>query len=505
MSGTIVATRLQQALTLHRRGAIAEAALVYQSVLADQPGNADALHLLGMARRSQGQGEEAVTLIRQALRLAPAHVEAWYNLGNALSSLERFAEATEAYREATALRPNHAEAWYNQAIALARLDQASEAIGAYERALALQPRHIGARHNLANLLIETGRPLDGIRGMREVLALEPGLPEAHYNLALALLRMGDYGLGFKEYEWRWQSAGFPSLPRHTALASWDGGRLAGRRLLVHAEQGLGDTLQFVRLVALLRPFGGSITLEVPAPLVRLLEGVAGADRVIAQARTPADVDLGVPLMSLPHRLGLTLGAIPRRGAYLQAPPDRVAAWRRCRGGDGQISVGLCWRGNPLAPIDRGRSIGEPALLEPLTRVNGVRLISLLKLTADDLVAHDGATGWRVAGLPFTLEHPGPEYDVGEDAFLDAAGVMMNLDLIISTDTALAHLAAALGRPTWLMLRHVADWRWLTRRSDSPWYPSLRLFRQPAPGDWRSVIATVAETLAQLRPQPAAAA
>ena len=486
---------MREAFALHHAGDIAAAAARYEDVLSVDPDQADALHLLGVCRRQTGQPADAVALISRALALMPSLADGWYNLGNALADVGRPADAADAFARASALCPHNSEALMRFAAMLTRLDRRDDAIAAYHRVLALDAAHVACRNDLGNLLTGCGRDEEAVGLFRSLLADLPDLPEAHYNLALVLLRLGDYASGLAEYEWRWRCAGFRAPRRHAAVPAWNGKPLAGRRLLVHAEQGLGDCIQFARFVPLAASLGGSVTFEVPKPLVVLMRQISGVDRLIAQGEGVGEVDCAVPLVSLPHRLGLSLGAVGMAAPYLTAASEQIALWRRRLGSDGVRTIGVCWRGNPASPADPGRSLADPGLLAPLAVVPGVRLVSLVMPTAHAIEKAPGPTGWQMAGLPFALAHPGPDLDAGGDAFVDSAAIMASLDLVLTTDTALAHLAGALGRPVWVMLQAAADWRWLKRRADSPWYPSMRLFRQHTPGDWAGVITRVGAALA----------
>ncbi|MDW8369077.1 MAG: tetratricopeptide repeat protein, partial [Geminicoccaceae bacterium] len=362
------------------------------------------------------------------------------------------------------------------------------AIEAYRQVLVREPHHVAARHNLANLFAEGGDDLAAAAEFRHVLAIAPELAEAHYNLARVLLRLGDYGTAFAEYSWRWRVRGFPDRPRRSEIPVWNGGPIRGLTVLAQAEQGLGDTIQMVRLLPLLASLGCTVILEVPRSLVELMEGISGADRVVSADAPNIDARLRVPLFDLPAKLGLTLGSIPAAVPYLRTDPSRTAMWRERLGGpDGRHRVGICWRGNPNAPVDPGRSLSGPGELASALASPDVRLIALCLPEAHPLERSDAGLGWRLAGLSVTVEHAGTDLDAGGDAFLDTAAILQGLDLIVTTDTAVAHLAVALGRPTLLLLPAVADWRWLRGRADSPWYPTFRLLRQPRRGDWTSVL------------------
>lgn len=479
--------RLLHAFELHRAGDVEAAALLYELVLRERPEDVDARHLLGVARRQQGRAAEAVELIRGALARAEHHADAWSNLGNALADLSRFTEAAAAFARAGELRPGNVGAWYGLGLARARLGDLDGAVDAYRRALSVDPGHVPSRHNLANLLIERGRDAEAAAELRRVLSSAPELAEGHYNLARALLRLGDYVGGFAEYAWRWRAQGFPDRPRRSDLPAWDGGDVRGRVVLVQAEQGLGDTIQMVRLLPLLASLGARTILEAPPRLCRLLDGIAGAERIVAIGAPVPEAELRVPLFDLPARLGLTLGSIPDAVPYLHPEPDRRAAWASRLRPDGRLTVGLCWCGNPTSPADGGRSLERPHPLASALSAESVRLIALTEPSRHPLEPHPEGLGWRLADMPFVVEHGGPETDRGAHAFLDTAALLAEIDLVVTTDTAVAHLAGALGRPTLLLLKASPDWRWLMDRPDSPWYPSFRLIRQPSAGDWESVL------------------
>ncbi len=495
MTDDEVAATLAAAFAHHRAGRTARALDGYVRILAVHPAHPDALALAASAARSAGDAALAVELGRRAAKAAPERADIRYNLGNALSAIGDPVAATEAFRAALARDPTHADATANLALALARQGDDDGAEATYRAALALDPDHRMARLNLGNLLGEHARADESLAALREVVRRHPDLAEGHYNLGLALLRAGDWVTGFREYEWRWKTEDFASPPRHTDIPDWDGRPLAGRPLLVHAEQGLGDTLQFVRLLPLAVSLGARVTLEAPTVLVRLLTGIAGAELVTDHVDAAA-FDLQTPLMGLPHRLGLTLGALPPTTASLTADPARVTHWRqRLRlAGDAEV-VAIAWRGNPNSPADRGRSLDGAVRLAPLA-TPGRRLMAVQKLAADEMERADVASGWRVAGTgDLVVEHPGPNFDAGRDAFLDTAAVLAAADRVVTIDTSLAHLAAALGRPTEILLKRVADWRWLEDRADTPWYPTARLHRQTVAGDWSGPIASLARILA----------
>jgi len=290
--------------------------------------------------------------------------------------------------------------------------------------------------------------------------------------------IGRYKEGWTDYEWRWEAGYFPNVPL------WQGEDLKGRHLLVFSEQGLGDVIQFVRYLPLLAERKCKISFLAPAKLVRLLRPSIQPMEIVSALNGVQGIDFQVALMSLPHRFNTELASIPSKVPYLRAEAELEARWRARIGANG-LKIGIAWQGNPGGAVDKGRSIPLEKFA-PLSRIPGVRLISLQK--------HAGLD--QLLGLPkdIEIETLGDALDNGPDAFIDTAAVMNNLDLIITSDTSVAHLAGALGRPTWVALNHVPDWRWLLDREDSPWYPTLRLFRQPQLDDWDSVFAAIEREL-----------
>jgi tetratricopeptide (TPR) repeat protein len=472
-------------------------------------------YLLGLAEAARGELRGAQAHLAEAAGLAPDEAVVQYNLGVVLQLLGRTEEAASAWRQATRLEPDYADAWFNLAKAFGDLDLVGEARIAYRRLLELAPEHAPARYNLGNLLHRAGRYADAVEALRRAtavapdyaeawanlalslakaghmaeaiatsehaLALAPELVEAHWNFSQILLLAGRLRRGFEEYEWRWRRPETP--PRAFATPAWDGAPLDGRTILLYAEQGLGDTIQFVRYAPLVRARGGRVVLEAHPELVWLLRGIDGVEQVIGRGDAPPAVDCQAPLMSLPRVFGTTLESIPADVPYLRpaAPPvPRWAARPSCP------RIGLCWQGSPVNRYDRERSIPLP-LLARLSGSPGISFVSLQK----------GAGEEQLDGLPeaAAIERLGPDFDAGSDAFRDTVALLETLDLVITVDTALAHLAGALARPVWLLLPEPPDWRWLRGQPDSPWYPTMRLFRQPVAGDWASLIEALRRALA----------
>lgn len=502
MSGPALEDLLKTAFERHRSGDAAGAAVLYDAILVRNPDHVDALRLLASARRSLGDLAGALDLYERVLQLAPDNGEIggeiWFNFGNALVDAGRSAEAVPVYQRAVALQPGNADVAANLGIAYANGGAFALAADAYRLALSIDPTHKTSLHNLGNALGELGDPFGAVDNLRAVVRLYPDLAEAHYNLSLALLRLGDFAQGFAEYEWRWKTPGFPAVARHQAITDWDGRPFAGKRLLVHAEQGLGDTIQFVKLLPLVKSLGGGVILQVPERLVRLLRDVAGADQVICEDPSAGSVDLQVPLLGLPHRLLLTPGSIPSTVSYLAAEPELVDLWKHRLALDaGAKAIGSVWQGNPASPVERGRSLDGPLALAPFAVRPGLRLIALQKLEAERLEPAETPSGWKVAGLPFLLEHPGPDFDAGPDAFVDTAAIMASLSAMVSVCTAPLHLAGALGVPSVALLKRVPDWRWMMGRRDTPWYPGMHLCRQPDEKGFAPAIEMAADEIARL--------
>lgn len=431
----------QRALELHRAGRLSEAAQLYQSVAAaGEPFAADARINLGAILDEAGRHEEALAEYRQALELREGDPLALNNMGNSLMKLGSFDAAADSF-------------------ALSLLQA---------------PGCLEARVALGSALQRGGDAAGAIACFRETLQLDPACAEAHWNLSLALLLTGDYREGWLEYQWRWRRDSFTSPRRGFRQPFWDGSPLAGRRILVHAEQGFGDTIQFLRYLPLVAAAGGSVLAECQSASLRpLVQRIPGVSAVFVMGEELPDFDLQVPLLSLPYLFGTTIGDIPGKVPYLSLDPERIAAWGERIGADDSFKVGIVWAGKPVPDPFRSCSLEA---LAPLGEIPGVSFYSLQ--------LGEGAAGAAAPGLEL-IDFTGQIKD-----FDDTAALISHLDLIISVDTSVAHLAGALGKPVWLLLPKAGDWRWLLEREDSPWYPSMRLFRQERQGEWGEVIERV---------------
>jgi tetratricopeptide (TPR) repeat protein len=510
---------LAEAVDRHRRGLLDEAAALYKRVLAMRPNQPDALHLLGRIADAKhepvsalalidraiaadgyiaafhvsrgsvllslGRADEAKHALQQALRLDPDNAEAHNTLGNALLRSGERNASVESYRRALAIRPQYAEARNNLGSALRALGRLDEGETELRRAIELHPGYASALANLGLVLQEQARYGEALEACDKAISADPAHPAARGNRAMLLLLLGRLREGFAEYEWRWRMPGFATPHREFPQPMWTGDALAGRTLFVHAEQGLGSAIQFVRYAGLAGAKGGRLLLECQRPLQRLFaHSLARPGGPVAEVITKGEVlppfGCHAPLMSLPHLLGTTLDTIPGEAPYLTAPPDDIAAWRGRLSGAPRPRVGLVWAGNANHENDHNRSM--PAqFLAPLVANRRATFFSLQVPAAPDAVAVFPAGS--VVDLALMLRD-----------FAETAAVIANLDLVISVDTAVAHLAGALARPVWLLLPYVPEWRWLLERDDSPWYPTMRLFRQGKAGDWESLVKRVTEVL-----------
>ncbi len=437
---------------------------------------------LGNALLAAGRKEDAAARFRTALGLDPTHAGAHNNLGNALRALGRLDEAVACYRRAVALRPDLAGAHNNLGSTLLALHRPAEAETALRAALRCRPDDADACNNLGGALLARDRPEEALAQFRRAVALDAAQVQARFGESLALLALGRYREGWAAYESRWLDPRFCEDERSYEVPLWrnaPGSTIAGRTLLLHAEQGLGDTIQFVRYVPLVRRLGARVVLEAQAPLLRLLDGMA--DAMIEAGADLPPCDAHCPLLSLPLAFGTELPTIPATIPYLRSDTALTAAWRQALGPRTGLRVGLSISGSPEHPEDALRSI-PAALLRQLLLLPGVEF----HLVQKQLRESDAAV---LRELPGVRIHADRLSD-----FADTAALLAALDLLVSVDTSVAHLGGALGLPVWLLVQSNADFRWLRVRSDSPWYPTLLLFRQTEPQRWEPALARVADAL-----------
>jgi predicted O-linked N-acetylglucosamine transferase (SPINDLY family) len=502
----------ERALQHHQAREFSAAESIYQLILNQQPAHAGVLHYLGVLADQRGQTQRAVELMQQSIALQPGWAEAHFNLatlyqtrgqpelaiesfqktialrpdyfeahrelGGLLLQAGRLDDALTVCRSAAALRPQDPQGLSNLGTILTNMGRLDEAIEVYQQALAIRPQHIGVMTNLSHVLRETARFDESMRLLEAAVKLAPTDAEVHGHLAFLLLLRGELSRGWREYEWRFQRRSPFIVNRNFPQPQWDGSSLANQTILLHAEQGFGDALQFSRYIPLVQ--SKDTIIECFPELVKLFSTHFPGSRIIPTGEALPPFDVHCPLMTLPLRFGTTLENIPPIQNPLRAPPEVEARWaRRMREYADGLKIGLVWAGRPTHVNDRNRSI-PLATFAPLAAVTNARFFSLQK----------GPPGKQPppAGLnliDFTSEL--------ED-FTDTAGLISQLDVVIAVDTSVAHLAGAMLKPVWLLLPRAPDWRWLLDRDDSPWYPTMKLFRQKQIGDWDEVISRVVHAI-----------
>jgi Flp pilus assembly protein TadD len=461
--------QIDQAIVEHRRA--------IELGLADS----ESFNNLGSLLSSKGRLVEALSVLNQAISLNGSNARAHNTLGAVLGQLRRFDEALVAFARSLSIQPS-VIAYVNQGIVFGTLGRLDEAITAFEKALQLDPESADAHTNLGNALKGAGRFGDAVAACRKALAFRPDASVAHHNLGQILLLTGDFQNGWLEYEWRTRAAPDRIPNRRFDRPRWDGSPLVGRRLFVYGEQGFGDTIQFARFIPTVSVVAGAVTFECQPMLHRLFSRVAGVEKMISPGQSSGAFDVHCPLMSLPLVFRTNLHTIPHDVPYVSADPQLAARWRgRIDAEDRRLIVGLAWAGMPTHINDRERSI-RLAAMAPLADVSGVRFFSLQK----------GAGAKQAKSPPAGMDLTDWSGELTD--FADTAALIAALDLVICVDTAVAHLAGALAQPTWVLLPYVPDWRWLLDRNDSPWYPTMRLFRQPKIGDWQTPINEIALAL-----------
>jgi len=466
-----------------QRQRVVEAIHFFSAALRTNPGSADALSNLGLALHAIGRVEEAISSYHNALCVVPGHPEILYNLGNAHLESGRLADALCSYDSVLKSKPDHVGALVNRGNTLLRLNEPAQALASYDAALVTMPRHPQILTNRGHAHRRLDRLEEALADFKSARAAAPDFPEAHFEAAMALLTLDDFDAGWKAYEWRWKTAAFARHRRSFASGAWLGKQpVSGKTILLHAEQGFGDTIQFIRYAPLLARQGAKVVCEVQPQLQPLLSRLEHVTVIASGAPLPA-FDLHCPLLSLPLAFGTLPTTIPAAVPYLAAPADREEYWRD-RLPPGRPRVGFVWSGSPSHNNDSNRSI-PLARFTKLFEHPSVRCFSLQR----DLRGTDAEL---LRELP-NVVHLGNQFR----DFADTAAVISQLDVVISVDTAVAHLAGALGKRLLLLLPYAADFRWLRGRDDSPWYPGAKLFRQPAFGDWDSAIARASDEIGKL--------
>ena len=482
----------QLGAVLSHQGRFADSEEAYRSCLRLQGDHLAALVNLGYVLGEQDCVDAARDCYEQAVRLRPEVAEAHHNLGNVLREQGQLDRALASYDQALRLRPEYGKAHINRGIALVARGEIEKALDSLERGVILMPEMADAHSSLGAALCCQLRFDEALACYERALVLNPEFAEAAWNRALIWLLLGDYERGWPAYEWRWRCKRTTVLPPFNR-PRWDGTPLEGRTILLHAEQGLGDTIQFIRYAPLVKARGGRVIVQCQNFLIQLLSRTAGIDGLVGWGAVPPPFDVWAPLMSLPALFHTTRETVPVQAPYVFPDPDLVAHWRRQFAPVRGFRIGIVWQGSPRHPWDRHRSIPLEQF-EPLARIPGVRLISLQKGA--------GSEQLRALGGRFPVLSLGELFNEDSGPFLDSAAVLANLDLLITIDSAPAHLAGAMGVPAWVALPYAPDWRWLLGRTDSIWYPTLRLFRQEHFGDWAGVLQQMARALtAQVAARP----
>jgi tetratricopeptide (TPR) repeat protein len=537
--------RLQEAVVHHQDGRLGEAQVLYREILDIDPEDSNALHLLGVTYYQQGFPETAIPLIGASIRINPTNCLAYTNLGNALQGIGKSLEAIHCYDCALSIAPLHADAFFNRGIALQSLDRPEEALSSYEQAIVADDQHVEAHFRRGNSLYALGRPDEAIVSYDRVIVHSPSHAEAYFNRgvvlqsverneealrsynhtlqinpdharafnnrgntlqsldlyqdainsygraqaicpdygdpywneALCRLKTGDFEIGWEKYEWRWANSISNPTRRAFAQPRWFGDEdLHGKTILIHAEQGFGDTIQFCRYAKLVVQRGAHVILEVQTELKALLNHIEGVE-VVSSLERPGQYDFHCPLMSLPLAFGTRLATIPSSHAYVECDPVLGSTWKAKLGNKLAPRIGLAWSGNRDNTNDPARSCG----LSEMSRLfrHDIEWFCLQKdfTSADQILINSMAL---------------PRFSEELTTFAETAALIEQMDLVISVDTAVAHLAAAMGKPTWLLLAHNADFRWLLGRRDSPWYPTMLLFRQTRMGDWSGLITKMSD-------------
>ena len=463
----------------------------YDRAISLKPDYAEAYCNRGIALKELDRLLEALASYDRAISLRPDYAEAYSNRGNALKELNRLDEALANQERAISLKPDYAEAFSNRGIALRELNRLDEALESYDKAISLKPGYAEAYNNRGIVLRELDRLDEALASYDKAISLKSDFSGAYWNRSTVVLLRADFENGLKDYEYRKLEKGSEAA-RFPKELTWTGEEdLLGKTLFIYPELFLGDMIQFCRYAVLAEGRGAKVVLAAPESLHALLRSLSPTISLIPKTSVPKQFDYHCGLMSLPFAFKTRIDTIPFETSYLSVDSDRIEKWREKIQTYG-YKVGICWQGSTAAySIPMRRSL-PLSIFENISRIPKVRLISLQK--------RDGIEQLSRLPVGMKVETLGDDYDAGPDAFLDAAAVMANLDLIVTVDTAIAHLAGALGHRTWVALKDVPDWRWLLDRSDIPWYPGMKLFRQRERDNWKDVFDEIETQLRQLAEQ-----
>jgi tetratricopeptide (TPR) repeat protein len=481
-----VAGAMETARRFQQAGHFQQAEDIYRRILREQPNNSAACFSLAFVLKEKGNIEEAVTYYQKTLKLNPQFVDAYYNLGSIFQQRGQLDEAVFCYERTIQVDPGHAMAYNNMGSILQQRGRLDEAIVLYQKSLQYNPVLLSAYNNLGLAFQEKGMFEEAMTYHRKALSLNQEHATVHFNMGVLLLMHGDLKRGWQEYEWRKKMQGYRA--RSFTQPLWDGSEIDGRTILLYSEkgyEGFGDVIQFIRYAPLIRERGAKIIVECRNEIKTLLKNVKGVEQVITYNGHLPGFDFHCPFLSLPFVFRTTLKSIPSTIPYITVGPTLVRKWReKIQDNRSRFNVGLVWAGDLSHPRVQYRSCSLEAF-QPLSQLDGIALFSLQKGEAATM-AKNPPEGMKII-----------DYTEAITDFADAAACMENLDLVISVDTAAAHLAGSLGKPVWTLLPFVPEWRWLLDREDSPWYPTMRIFRQPRPGDWKGVITRVGDELKRI--------
>jgi tetratricopeptide (TPR) repeat protein len=486
---TVEGVRFEEAEYLYRRGLelqekgfFNEAIACYQDAITISPNNPGAYYNLGTLLQEKGELNEAINYYRKVLQINPNHADTYNCLGSVFQKKQEYDEAINCYKKAIELKPYFIKAFINIANAFLEKEEFDEAITYFKRAVAIDPNFAGTYYNLGLLFHRTKQFDEALVCYKKTIQLDPNFADAYYSLSLLYLLLGNFQEGWKFFEWRWKLK--DSYQRNFTRPLWDGSDIVGQHILLHAEQGFGDTIQFIRYAPIVAQYGANVIVECQQELVSLFENIEGVQKVIGHSNKIPDFDVHYPLLSLPLVLNTTLENIPAKVPYLSVGSSLKDNWRNIiQNNSSNKRVGIVWSSG-LGGLLKKKSIPLNTLL-PIIQTDNITFYSLQK----------GDAAKQIKSLPEGIRLI--DFTEKIHKFADTAALIENLDLVISVDTAVAHLSGALGKPVWTMLPFEPIWQWGLDREDSPWYPTMKLFRQQSRGDWTSVIFSVKDELLKL--------
>ena len=472
LSGTI-SFLTSEAFKYHQEGNLKEAKNIYEQILKHKPNHFDALQLLGILYGQINKKDKAIKLLELALQIKPDDAATLNNYGVILTEVNRTNDSYEVLDKATNIKPDYAEAYSNKGNTLKLLEKYDDAVKAYSKAIQLKPNYAEAYNNRGVIYKELSQMNLALKDLKKAISLKPDYPEANSTMGVTLLLTGNFSKGWEQYEWRWKDLSDPSVIRSFKQPLWDGKKsLKDKSILLYSEQGLGDTIQFSRYILLIKALGAKVILETHKELLNIVGSIDSNITIILMGQTLPHFDFQCPLLSLPLKFGTGLKNIPSPNRYIWADKRIVPKWKKKIGSQKKPLIGLAWEGNPLHKNDYNRSILLAELIPHLPKK--YEYIGLQK----DIRESNLKTLKRSSMIDNLIDN-----NVSMD---DTAAIIENLDIVISVDTSVAHLSASMGKPTWILLPFVPDWRWLLNRNDSPWYKSVKLFRQEKRGNWELV-------------------